>query len=287
MNPEEIRKQTILALFSDEFLFDRLVLKGGNAIHLVHKLALRSSLDLDFSMAGDFEDLEEAKRHLFASLKNHFSALGYVVIDELLTSKPKVQRSEDRSWWGGYELRFKIISREKFRQLRDRPDRLGVNALTVGPRQERSFSVDLSKSEYIEAKAIVDFGEYPIPVYTLDMIAVEKLRAICQQMPEYEIKGVRTQRARDFYDIHLIVTKRNTDLDSAANHDLIRNIFAAKRVPLELLGRIADYREFHRGDWPAVLDAVGGIANSYDFHFDFVLALVERLKPLWEKDAPR
>ena len=33
MTPEEIRKQTILALFSDEFLFERLVLKGGNAIH--------------------------------------------------------------------------------------------------------------------------------------------------------------------------------------------------------------------------------------------------------------
>ena len=38
------------------------------------------------------------------------------------------------------------------------------------------------------------------------MIAIEKLRATCQQMPEYGIRGAATQRARDFYDIHLIVT---------------------------------------------------------------------------------
>jgi len=56
------------------------------------------------------------------------------------------------------------------------------------------------------AKVNIEFGEYSIPVYTLEMIAIEKLRATCQQMPEYGIRGAATQRARDFYDIHLIVT---------------------------------------------------------------------------------
>ncbi len=286
MNPEEIRKQTILALFSDDYLFERLVLKGGNAIHLVHKLALRSSLDLDFSMSGDFEDLDEAKRHLFTALKSHFAALGFIVFDELLTPKPKIQSGEGRSWWGGYELLFKIISREKFHQLSDRGDRLRANALTVGPRQERKFSIDLSKGEYTGAKATVAFGEYAIPVYTLEMIAVEKLRAICQQMPEYEVKGTESHRARDFYDIHLILTQRNIDLDSAENQELIKQIFAAKRVPLDLLGKIVNHREFHRADWPAVLDAVSGVAESYDFYFDYVLAVVQRLQPLWVVDTP-
>ena len=72
--------------------------------------------------------------------------LGFVVFDELFTPRPKVQSSPDREWWGGYELRFKLISRDKFQQLRDRLDRLRVNALTVGPKQERNFSVDLSMS---------------------------------------------------------------------------------------------------------------------------------------------
>jgi predicted nucleotidyltransferase component of viral defense system len=287
MNPEEIRKQTIIALFSDDYLFERLVLKGGNAIHIAHKLALRSSLDLDFSLAGDFEDLEEAQRHLFSTLKKHFSAIGFVVFDERFVPKPKIQGHDDRPWWGGYELSFKLISREKHDRLRDRLEKMRMDALPVGPKQERTFSVDLSKNEYTASKITIDFGEYSIPVYTLEMIAAEKLRAICQQMPEYGIKGSGARRARDFYDIHLIVTERGIDLRTVENLALIRNIFEAKRVPLSFLKTISDWREFHRGDWPAVINAVGGTLQNYDFYFDFVLGLVEQLEPLWIEDAPR
>jgi Nucleotidyl transferase AbiEii toxin, Type IV TA system len=286
MNPDEIRKQTILALFSDDFLYERLVLKGGNAIHLVHQLALRSSLDLDFSMSADFENIEEAKQHLFSTLKKHFAALGFVIFDETLNPKPKIEGIDERPRWGGYELRFKLISREKFNRLQDRPQKMRIDALPVGPRQERNFSVDFSKYEYTGAKVNIELGEYVIPVYTLEMIAAEKLRAICQQMPDYTIEGPRTRRARDFYDIHLIVSERGIDLGSEVNRVLIRRVFDAKQVPLSLLGNVANFREFHRGDWPAVLDAVGGEARSYDFYFDFVLAEVEKLKPLWVEDTP-
>jgi len=54
MNFEDIRKLTITALFGDDFLFDQLVLKGGNAMNLVLGISPRVSLDLDFSMASDF-----------------------------------------------------------------------------------------------------------------------------------------------------------------------------------------------------------------------------------------
>jgi hypothetical protein len=67
----------------------------------------------------------------------------------------------------------------------------------------------------------------------------------------------------------------------AEDHGLIRAIFAAKGVPLYLLSRIAEYREFHRPDWPKVRDAVSGRIREFDFYFDFVLQEVERLKPLW------
>ena len=286
MNPDEIRKQTILALFSDDFLYKRLVLKGGNAIHFVHQLALRSSLDLDFSMAGDFENIEEARQHLFSTLKKHFAAMGFVIFDETLTPKPKIDGVDERPWWGGYELRFKLIAREKFIKLQDRPQKMRIDALPVGPKQQRNFSIDFSKYEYTGAKINIALGEYTIPVYTLEMIAIEKLRAICQQMPEYGIEGPRAQRARDFYDIHLIISERGINLGSEANLVLTRNVFEAKLVPLALLRKIADFREFHRGDWPAVLDAVGGEAQSYDFYFDFVLSEVQKLESLWVKDPP-
>lgn len=286
VNTDEIRKQTIIALFSDEFLFERLVLKGGNAIHFVHQLPFRSSVDLDFSMAGDFEDLEEAKQHLFSTLKNHFSALGFVVFDERLSPKPRIQGVDELPWWGGYELLFKLISREKFDRLRYYPEKMRIDALPVGPRQERSFSIDLSKYEYTDAKATLGLGEYSIPVYTLEMIALEKLRALCQQMPAYGIKGQRTRRARDFYDIHLIASEGGINLTAEKNRQLLYLIFEAKQVPLELLAQIGDYREFHRENWSSVIDAVGGGTEGYDFYFDFVLGLVEDLKPFWMKDAP-
>jgi hypothetical protein len=58
-------------------------------------------------------------------------------------------------------------------------------------------------------------------------------------------------------------------------------IFDAKKVPLALLARVRDTREFHRPDWLAVETSVaGGPANGFDFYFDFVLAQIERLKSL-------
>lgn len=286
MNPEEIRKQTIIALFSDDYLFNRLVLKGGNAIHLVHKLALRSSLDLDFSLAGDFENLEEARGHLFNTLKSHFSGLGFVVFDEQLSAKPLIRGHDERPWWGGYELLFKLISREKHDRLRDRPEKMRIDDLTVGPKQQRTFSVDLSKNEYTAPKVTVPFGDYSVPVYTLEMIAAEQLRAICQQMPEYDLKGVGTPRARDFYDIQLILTARQIDLQTPENLSLIAHIFEAKRVPLSFLGKISAYREVHRGDWPSVVNSVGGKPESFDFYFDYVLEVVRELQSLWVEDPP-
>jgi len=284
MTPEEVRRQTIIALFSDDYLLERLVLKGGNALHLAHRLAARSSLDLDFSMAGDFEDFDEAAFHLSTALRRHFSGIGLVVFGETLVRKPRIRGVDELPWWGGYELTFKLIDRKNY--IADQPERMSREAIPIGPRLERKFSVEVSKHEYTAAKIDLDFEDYTLPVYTLEMIAGEKLRAICQQMPEYAIKGPGTQRARDFYDIHLIVTERDIDLSTPGNQALLRHIFVAKNVPLHFLGKIPQYREFHRGDWPAVINAVSGNLEGYDFYFDFVLALVARLEPLWIEDPP-
>jgi len=50
----EIRRHTIIALFSDDFLLNRLVLKGGNALEIAHDLVHRGSVDLDFSIPDEF-----------------------------------------------------------------------------------------------------------------------------------------------------------------------------------------------------------------------------------------
>ena len=51
---DQIKKLAVMAMFSDDDLMDQLVLKGGNAMALIHKLTSRESVDLDFSMRHDF-----------------------------------------------------------------------------------------------------------------------------------------------------------------------------------------------------------------------------------------
>jgi Nucleotidyl transferase AbiEii toxin, Type IV TA system len=121
-----------------------------------------------------------------------------------------------------------------------------------------------------------EIDDYTIYVYSLEMIAVEKFRAICQQMSEYSL-GTHSPRARDFYDIHRIVTNNKFDLTTAANLALVRSIFAAKNVPLALLNEISKHREFHRPDWPAVDASIAGEHDTFDQYFDFVAELARKL----------
>lgn len=281
MDFADIRRVAITALFSDDMLVEHLVLKGGNALSLVYGLTKRTSLDLDFSMASDFDNFEEARDRLFRVLKDRFDAVGQTVFDEKLEPKPKLDGEDLKPWWGGYQLRFKLIERPKYDALKERSDKLRMRATVTGTKQERTFTVDFSKCEYTEGKVEHKFDDYIIYVYTPEMIVIEKLRAICQQLPEYVHKGRPSARARDFYDIQRVVTALSINLGSVENLELTRHIFAAKEVPLSYLGTIHGQREFHRPDWAAVVDSTDEDLQEFDFYFDFVLQQIERLKTLW------
>lgn len=64
----------------------------------------------------------------------------------------------------------------------------------------------------------------------------------------------------------------------------MRAMFAAKRVPLSLLGHIGDSRDFHEQGFPALRETVrlGHKLESFGFYFDYVLALVANLEPFWD-----
>ena len=49
---EKIKKLATIAMFSDDDLMEMLVLKGANALEIVHGLAVRTSIDLDFSVSA-------------------------------------------------------------------------------------------------------------------------------------------------------------------------------------------------------------------------------------------
>lgn len=279
MDFTDIPRLAIVAMFSDDVLLEQLVLKGGNALNLIHRLGSRSSLDLDLSIESDFEDFREIKTKLFRVLKERFASVGYQVFDEHFVRIPDAPGQEGKRCCG-YQLNFKLI--ENTRYIAAEIEGTRRNSLVVGPQQKRVFTIQISSYEYCKGKMETALDDYTIYVYTPAMIAIEKLRAICQQMPEYTGRVHKRARARDFYDIHAILTQGGVDLATNENLELAQNIFAAKEVPLGLIPRIRDYREFHRLDWPAVQDSVSGHLESFDSYFDdFVTEKTHSLKALW------
>jgi predicted nucleotidyltransferase component of viral defense system len=275
MDFDEIRRHTIVALFSDDVLLEELVLKGGNAISLIYGFGNRASLDLDFSLENDFEDVADAKERIFKALEQRFSQLGLAVFDTKFEARPS--NAEEGSRWGGYQFEFKLIAKLRETELQGNRDAIRRNALVVGPGQQRIFRVDLSKHEFCGGKVERELDNYTIYVYTPEMIVIEKLRAICQQMPGYLLNPAKRGRARDFYDIHLLVTAKGIDLTTNENVKLLREIFQAKDVPLDLLGSIRDDHEIHRIDWPSVRDSVSPRLGEFDYYVDFVSGEVARI----------
>ena len=100
------------------------------------------------------------------------------------------------------------------------------------------------------------------------------------QLPEYELRGYSTPRARDFYDVHTIMVAGNIDITSSDNVELIKNIFEAKEVPLTFLAKIPlkDTRDFHAVDWEAVKQSTTGEIEEFDFYFEYVVQIIEQLK---------
>ena len=282
---EEIKKLVVIAMFSDDKLMEQLVLKGGNALDLVHRMSTRASLDVDLSLETDFVEKADAFRRIALALEATFAPAGYKVFDVQSVEKPKVVTADMADFWGGYAIEFKLIEQGLFEEFSADQEALRKRALMIGPRAR--FLIEISKFEYTTGKESRQLDGYNIFVYSAEMMVCEKLRALCQQMSEYAqiVKRDResASRARDFVDIHALVTGLKLRIASAENRALLSSIFEAKRVPLPLLGQIKNYREFHRVDYPSVEATVksGVKLKGFDFYFDFVLGLVDELKPLW------
>lgn len=282
----EIKLIAITGMFADDALLDCLVLKGGNALSLVHHLGVRASVDLDFSMARDWDEgLEKFCSRIEKALTKTFQQKGYVVFDTKMQEKPSGISEDMANFWGGYAVEFKLIRCELFEKYSGEIDELRKHAISLG--QGKKFLIDVSRFEYVSGKQCVDLDNYRIYVYTPLMIVCEKLRAICQQMPKYGevIRRTRpgTARARDFVDIYSIMKKYSLDMGASETRETLVNMFEVKKVPLPLLGKIEEFRNFHRGDFAAVRATVdsGTVLRDFDVYFDFVVDMVSKLKPLW------
>jgi hypothetical protein len=284
---DEIKKLVIIAMFSDDELMERLVLKGGNALDLIHQISTRASVDVDFSMADDFPKNERQayQERVERALVTTFRPAGYEVFDVKMAERPEGITPDLAHFWGGYSVEFKAIEKLQYDRFSGDIVQIRRNAMMLG--QGSKFLIDISRYEYTQGKERKDFNGYTVFVYSPVMMVCEKLRAICQQTREYQPIVKRSwanPRARDFLDIHTLVSQSKIDMLSNETSDLLRVIFGAKKVPMKFLGLIAGSKDFHRSDWPAVKDSVraGVEIKDYEFYFDFVVNLVEQLKPLWD-----
>jgi predicted nucleotidyltransferase component of viral defense system len=282
----EIRSLVIVALFAEDRLLDQLVLKGGNAINLIYGYGSRSSLDVDCSIDGDFTNLEEVRHLLFRSLQTRFRESNHEVFDFGLEPRPLVQRVGIDDRWGGYTAEFKIIEHEFLERTGGDVERMRRTAVEIGPAHQRTFRIDFSKYEFCTPKRQDELNDYAIYVYTPEMLSLEKLRAICQQMEEYPIQRNRSPRARDFYDIYVVLKEGKVDWASDSCLELARSIFAAKAVQLDLIELIPRYRDFHQQDWASVENSVRERLEPFGFYVNFVVGQSKKLQPLWIMQPP-
>ena len=281
---ERIKKLSIIAMFSDDDLMDILVLKGGNAIDIVYGIASRSSLDLDFSIATEFNrvEMDLMKSRFEKALNRVFDEAGYKVFDIKFEERPEDSGPDVPQFWGGYRLEFKLIDKIQYAELENDLQRLRLSAVDVGPGARKTYRIEISKWEYCDGKNAEELDDYTVYVYTPTMIVFEKLRAICQQMPEYSEflgKSYETARARDFFDIYTVVEHFNINLTTSENLNLLRIIFKAKEAPINLIGKIKGFREYHRPDFISVENTVKPNIRikDFDYYFDYVVNKCNKL----------
>ena len=274
----KIKRLSIVAMVQDDELLETLVLKGGNALDIIYNISSRGSMDLDFSIEHEFKpgEISSVRDRIFDALKKVFNEHGYTVFDIDFFEKPSSNDPKIPDFWGGYGIEFKIIPTAQYAAMADNVENLRRNATVVGSGQQKKFIIDISKFEYCEQKKQVEVDNYAVYVYSPEMIVFEKLRAICQQMEEYTKifgKSHISGRARDFFDIYTVLEHFSISLTSPNQLELLKKVFAAKRVPLKLLGCIPKYRELHKSDFPSVESTVrkGVKLNSFDYYFDYVV----------------
>jgi len=294
-----IRKQIIISIFSVDELFEKMVLKGGNAL-AVHGINSRTSKDIDLSIEKDWKENEKYYSEIIKkSLFKHFDEIDLYMFDYNFLKKPKNISKEKEGFWGGYKVVFKLIDKklkEKLEKKAKNPekliDSLRKQAQKIGKTDNsKKFHIDISKYEVCYHKVELskkDFDFIPVHIYSKSALVIEKLRAICQQSVEYQkqLKVSRRPRARDFYDIHEVIeTSYKNKIDdpifffSDDDLNLVEQIFKIKKVPLKLLKEIEIDKDFHESDSENLFEviAIGSNPKEFEYYFNYVVDLAKKL----------
>ena len=238
----------------------------------------------DYVDTSDFskEELSSIKERLKNNFTDIFGEHGYTIFDFKFYEKPKKQSPERATFWGGYSIEFKICKTENMGSLNI--DALRRSAEVVAKKGGRIFSIDISKYEFCAPAEEEDLDGYTINIYTPAMIVCEKIRALCQQLPEYVINNGKSKkpRPRDFYDIYTIMKASNMSFDQI---DIVvfEEMFKIKKVDFSLLDIILspEYYNYTKGDLQSLIDTLplDERANfDFDVCYDYVVKGIQLLR---------
>ncbi|TAM45818.1 MAG: hypothetical protein EPN55_07375 [Gammaproteobacteria bacterium] len=275
MTIEEVIRECVVALFSNEILRRTLVLKGGTALFLVQNIDTRLSTDIDFSISDEIENPDQYFSYVAATLSEHFLRLGFEVFDTEFKKKPREPAETQPRFWAGWYFEFKLIEVEF--SSRDLEYKRRAAMIPDGAASSKN-EIEISEYEYCNSTEKVEIDGSVVTCYSTPLLILEKLRAICQQHPKYPY-GRLKNRARDFFDIYQLVRKyRSTELYDELKRHLPR-VFEAKGVSLNLLKDIfePDFVAFQASHFGSVEATVKEATQPFEFYLEQLRLLVSEL----------
>lgn len=271
----------ISSLFQNSWVAEHLVLKGGNALSATLQVNNRMSVDFDLSLSLGPEIKLKLSEEVEKALETGVADFGLSIFDYKFEEKPEKISPELKSFWGGAQVTFKIIEQEKF--LKHDIEHLRRECIQYNNRG--SIQIDISYYEYCGDTMTKRINGVDVHSYSKQLMIAEKLRALCQQLPEYAVVVKRNResarRCRDYYDLYSLTTEDLYILDRSQFLNTLKRCFMAKRVPLNLLAKLHTRHDFHAEDYQSLRDTVEN-PPSFDELKEHLDAIIGHLKGLWD-----
>jgi predicted nucleotidyltransferase component of viral defense system len=199
-----------------ERLRDTLVFKGGTALKKCYFGDYRFSEDLDFSGAAGVPISDAMERAV-----REACAVAARLLDEYAPVEITCERYTERDPHPGNQEAFTLRGRLPWQ--RQPHTRVMVE-----------ISVDEKILKPVQNKKIIhEYGEplkAEVPVYALEEIVAEKLRAILQHVERLQERGWSRSRARDYYDLWRVLGAYRDQMDLSDFPSFLQKKCAVRNV---------------------------------------------------------
>lgn len=270
----EVIETALVGIFSDPELSKQLVLKGGAAMHLFEKRDERLSTDVDFSSRAILEDAKAFFDRMQRVLTAAYKPSGFDLFDFRYERRPKESQKRPQ-WWGGWACGFKL-SPHKDKHLK--PEQRRRQALIPEDATSSVIDIEISDREYVGKPRHKTIHGVKINGYTRALLVVEKLRAICQQHPDYLHRGQKN-RTRDLVDIYHMTREHQTEEFLEECRQELPKSFEAKEVDVGLLRGLNedDFVDMLRSGFPQVRDTLQGTVYPFETYLEYIRDFVRKI----------